>query len=124
MSIRSQAQLEKLRAIGRIVRLALDQTAAAVRAGVTTAELDEIGARVLRFHVCSHTGPNVNFGLVFPAAHTSTGVLTLPGHPEIGASALRRNSTVGLSSNNEVPRLTVHLRIGLPERAVGRSEAA
>jgi methionyl aminopeptidase len=47
MSIRNQVQLEKLRAIGRIVRLALDRTAAAARPGITTAELDEIGARVL-----------------------------------------------------------------------------
>jgi methionyl aminopeptidase len=47
MSIRSQAELEKLRVIGRIVRRALDATAEAVRPGITTRELDEIGARVL-----------------------------------------------------------------------------
>jgi len=47
MSIRSQLQFEKLRAIGRIVREALDRTAAAVRPGITTAELDSIGAAVL-----------------------------------------------------------------------------
>src|SRR5690348_8444135 len=47
MSIRSHAELEKLRAIGRIVREALDATAAAVRPGITTRELDAIGARVL-----------------------------------------------------------------------------
>jgi methionyl aminopeptidase len=47
MSIRSQAELEKLRAIGRIVRRALDATASAVRPGITTGETDLIGARVL-----------------------------------------------------------------------------
>ena len=47
MSIRSQAEFEKLRTIGRIVRQALDKTAVAVRPGTTTAELDEIGATVL-----------------------------------------------------------------------------
>src|SRR5438309_5518611 len=47
MSIRSAADLEKLRTVGRIVRLALDRMAAQVRPGVTTAELDAIGARVL-----------------------------------------------------------------------------
>jgi len=47
MSIRSQAELEKLRAIGRIVRQALDAAAAAVRPGVTTRELDAVGARAL-----------------------------------------------------------------------------
>src|SRR5690349_281646 len=47
MSIRSHLELEKLRAIGKIVRQALDAAAAAVCPGITTRELDEIGARVL-----------------------------------------------------------------------------
>ena len=47
MSIRSHAELEKLRIIGSIVRKALDATAAAVRPGITTGELDEVGARAL-----------------------------------------------------------------------------
>jgi methionyl aminopeptidase len=47
MSIRNQAELQKLRAIGKIVRQALDKTAQAVRPGITTAELDKIGQRVL-----------------------------------------------------------------------------
>ena len=50
MSIRSHEELHKLRAIGRIVRLVLERTRAAVRPGVTTRELDEIGARVLAEH--------------------------------------------------------------------------
>jgi Xaa-Pro aminopeptidase len=44
MSIQTQAELEKLRSIGRIVRLALARAAAAVRPGVTTGELSEMGA--------------------------------------------------------------------------------
>ena len=47
MSIRSHFEFEKLRAIGKIVRQALDAAAAAVRPGITTRELDGIGARVL-----------------------------------------------------------------------------
>jgi methionyl aminopeptidase len=47
MCIKSPADLEKLQIIGRIVRKALEVAAAAVRPGVTTAELNEIGARVL-----------------------------------------------------------------------------
>lgn len=47
MSIQSEAQLEKLKAIGAIVRKALDAAAAAVRPGVTTGELNLVGARVL-----------------------------------------------------------------------------
>ena len=65
MSIRNQMQLEKLRAIGRIVRQALDRTAAAVRPGITTAELDEIGARVLAEHGAESAPPKV-YG--FPGA--------------------------------------------------------
>jgi methionyl aminopeptidase len=47
MSIRSTFEYEKLRAIGRIVATALEAMAASVRPGITTAELDAIGARVL-----------------------------------------------------------------------------
>jgi methionyl aminopeptidase len=65
MSIRSHQELEKLRAIGRVVRLALDRTRAAVRPGVTTRELDEIGARVLAEHGAESAPPKV-YG--FPGA--------------------------------------------------------
>jgi methionyl aminopeptidase len=65
MSIRSHHELEKLRAIGRIVRLALERTRAAVKPGVTTRELDEIGARVLAEHGAESAPPKV-YG--FPGA--------------------------------------------------------
>src|SRR5579883_2508435 len=65
MSIRSQAQFEKLRVIGRIVRRALDAAAAAVRPGITTAELDAIAARVLAEHGAESAPPKV-YG--FPGA--------------------------------------------------------
>ena len=54
-----------MRAIGRIVRAALDRTAAAVRPGITTAELDAIGARVLAEHGAESAPPKV-YG--FPGA--------------------------------------------------------
>jgi methionyl aminopeptidase len=59
MSIRSQAEFEKLRVIGIIVRQALDKTAAAVRSGVTTAELDAVGAGVLRQKGAESAPPKV-----------------------------------------------------------------
>ena len=59
MSIHNQREYEKLRAIGRIVRLALDQTAAAVKPGITTRELDQIGARVLALHGAESEPPKV-----------------------------------------------------------------
>lgn len=65
MSIRSQAEFEKLRVIGRIVRHALDKTAAAVRPGITTGELNKIGATVLDEHGAESAPPKV-YG--FPAA--------------------------------------------------------
>lgn len=65
MSIRNHVQLEKLRVIGRIVRLALDRTAAAVRPGITTRELDAIGARVLAENGAEAAPPKV-YG--FPGA--------------------------------------------------------
>lgn len=65
MSIRTQAELEKLRAIGRIVRAALDRAAAATRPGITTRELDEIGAGVLTENGAESAPPKV-YG--FPGA--------------------------------------------------------
>jgi methionyl aminopeptidase len=65
MSIRNRTDFEKLRAIGRIVRRALDRTAEAVRPGITTAELDAIGARVLADHGAESAPPKV-YG--FPGA--------------------------------------------------------
>lgn len=59
MSIQSEAQFTKLRAIGKIVRQTLDRTAAAVRPGITTAELDAIGAGVLREHGAESAPPKV-----------------------------------------------------------------
>ena len=65
MSIRNRNDFERLRAIGRIVRRALDRTAAAVRPGITTAELNAIGARVLAEEGAESAPPKV-YG--FPAA--------------------------------------------------------
>lgn len=48
ISRKSQAELEKMRHAGSIVAQALDATTAAVRPGVTTAELDRIAEAVIR----------------------------------------------------------------------------
>lgn len=50
MSITTPAELAALRAAGAIVRRMLDAMKLAVRPGVTTAELDEAGAQVMREH--------------------------------------------------------------------------
>jgi len=50
MSIETKADWTGLREVGRVVRLTLDALAAAVRPGVTTAELDRIAAGVVARH--------------------------------------------------------------------------
>lgn len=65
MSVRSAADLEGLRKIGRIVRTALDRMAAALRQGVTTAEIAEIGAKTLTEFGAESSPPKV-YG--FPGA--------------------------------------------------------
>src|SRR5262249_26310257 len=59
VSIRNQKDFDRLRAIGRIVRLTLDAVAAAVRPGITTAELDEMAARLLAEHGAESAPPKV-----------------------------------------------------------------
>ena len=59
MSITRPEQLEKLRACGRIVAKALRAMAAAVRPGTTTAELAEIGSKILAEHGARSSPPLV-----------------------------------------------------------------
>jgi methionyl aminopeptidase len=61
MSINTPEQLQKLRACGVIVAKALRAMAAQVRPGITTAELSEIGARVLEAHG-AHSSPPMVYG--------------------------------------------------------------
>lgn len=50
MSITGPEELEGMRAVGRVVRLMIEAMKQAVRPGVTTAELDEVGAAVMQKH--------------------------------------------------------------------------
>jgi methionyl aminopeptidase len=50
VSIKTPEELKAMQAAGRIVRLMLESMKSAVRAGVTTLELDEIGARTMQEH--------------------------------------------------------------------------
>jgi methionyl aminopeptidase len=84
MSIRTQEQLEKLRAIGRIVRLALDRTAASVRSGIATAELDAIGARVLAEHGAESAPPKIyNFPGALCISVNEEAIHGIPGPREV-----------------------------------------
>ncbi len=50
MTITNEEQLERLQAAGRVCAVARDTMAAALRPGITTAELDEIGAKIIAAH--------------------------------------------------------------------------
>lgn len=50
MSVKSQADIDGLLRVGRVVALALQNMKAAVREGATTRDLDEVGAAVFRSH--------------------------------------------------------------------------
>lgn len=65
MSIGTQEELEAMRRVGRVVRLAREAMERAVRPGITTGELDRIGARVLEEHG-AQSAPRLVYG--FPAA--------------------------------------------------------
>lgn len=65
MSVRNQEELLGMRRVGRVVGLALREMAESVRPGVTTAELDRIGAAVLARHG-ARSAPQLMYG--FPGA--------------------------------------------------------
>lgn len=50
MSITGPEELEAMRAVGKIVRMVIEAMMAQARPGVTTAELDAVGAAVMREH--------------------------------------------------------------------------
>src|SRR5882762_7140908 len=66
MSIETEEELEALRAAGRVVAEALRAMRRQVRPGVTTAELDEVGARVFR-RAGARSGPQLDYG--FPGVN-------------------------------------------------------
>ena len=65
MTIGSEDDLEKLKAVGRVCALARDAMAAALQPGITTEELDAIGRGILEAHG-ARSAPEITYG--FPAA--------------------------------------------------------
>lgn len=66
MSIQDELELNALKAAGRIVHCVLNAMKAEVRPGITTLELDEIGARVMRKHG-AQSAPSIVYR--FPGAN-------------------------------------------------------
>lgn len=65
MTVTSEEELERLKAIGRICAIARDTMAAALEPGMTTRELDDIGRKVLDDHG-ARSAPEVTYD--FPGA--------------------------------------------------------
>ena len=65
MTITTDEELEALKAIGRVCAIARDKAADALRAGITTAELDAIVRAVLDGHG-ARSAPEITYG--FPGA--------------------------------------------------------
>src|SRR5579864_5554336 len=120
MSIRSHSELAKLRVIGRIVRQALDAAAAAARPGVTTAELDEIGARVLTEHGAESAPPKI-YG--FPGALCiSVNDEAIHGIP--GARVIQRGDLVKLDLVAEKGGFYADAAVTVQVEQVGDTAAA
>ena len=116
MSIETQAELDALRAAGRVVAEALRTMRRAVRPGVTTAELDAIGGRVFRRHG-ARSGPQLDYG--FPGVNCiSVGDEAVHGIP--GARRLRDGDLVKLDVTAELDGFYADACVSVP---VGRARA-
>ena len=71
MTVTTEEQLEKLKAIGGICALARDRMADALRPGMTTLELDAVGVKVLDEHG-AQSAPIVTYVIRAPPASRST----------------------------------------------------
>jgi methionyl aminopeptidase len=114
MSIETQEELDALCAAGRVVAEALRAMGRAVRPGVSTAELDSIGARVFRRHG-ARSGPQVDYG--FPGVNCiSVGDEAVHGIPS--ARRLREGELVKLDVTAELDGFYADACVSVP---VGRA---
>ena len=97
MTITTEEQLEKLKAIGRICAITRDAMASAMRVGMTTGELDEIGAKLLAEHG-AQSAPIVTYD--FPGA-TCISVNEEIAHGIPGARVLREGDLVNIDVSAE-----------------------
>ena len=88
MSIEDPEQLAALQAAGRVVAQAIRAMRAAVGVGVTTGQLDEVGAQVFA-RAGARSGPKLDYG--FPGTHCiSVNVEAVHGVP--GRRRLKQGS--------------------------------
>ncbi|UXN72979.1 M24 family metallopeptidase [Devosia sp. A8/3-2] len=97
MTITTEEQLERLKAIGRICAITRDAMAAAMRPGMTTAELDEFGAKLLAEHG-ARSAPMITYD--FPGA-TCISVNEEIAHGIPGERVLREGDLVNIDVSAE-----------------------
>jgi methionyl aminopeptidase len=98
MTVRRQQELAALRRVGRAVRATIDRMAAVLRPGVTTAELDKVGADVLA-EFGARSAPNVFYD--FPGIATiSVNEEAVHGIP--GARVIRPGDVVKIDVTAEL----------------------
>ena len=113
MSVETKEELDALRAAGRVVAQALRAMRRQVRPGVTTAQLDEVGARVLR-RAGARSGPQLDYG--FPGiACISVNDEAIHGVP--GRRRLREGDLVKLDVTAELDGFYADACVSVP---VGR----
>jgi methionyl aminopeptidase len=97
LTITTEEQLEKLKAIGRICAVAREAMAAAMQPGMTTLELDEIGAKILAANG-ARSAPILTYD--FPG-HTCISVNEEIAHGIPGSRVLREGDLVNIDVSAE-----------------------
>ena len=101
MTIENQHDVDGLKRVGRIVSLVLHKMLDALEPGMTTRELDAIGARLLEEHG-ARSAPQLTYG--FPAA-TCVSVNEEAAHGVPGDRVIRAGDLVNVDVSAELDRL-------------------
>ncbi|WP_421760089.1 type I methionyl aminopeptidase [Devosia sp.] len=98
MTITTEAELERLKAIGRICAIARDAMAAALKPGITTIELDNLGRSILDAHG-ARSAPEITYN--FPGA-TCISVNEEIAHGIPGDRVIRAGDLVNIDVSAEL----------------------
>jgi methionyl aminopeptidase len=98
VTITTEADLERLKAIGRVCAVARDAMAAALRPGITTQELDDIGRRIIEA-AGARSAPEVTYD--FPGA-TCISVNEEIAHGIPGGRVIRHGDLVNIDVSAEL----------------------
>lgn len=120
MSVKSQADIDGLAAAGRVVALALEEMRHAIREGVTTQEIDDIGSAVFSAHG-ARSAPQLVYG--FPGVNCiSVNDEAVHGVPS--QRPLRAGDIVTLDATAELrgymADAAVTVAVGQPSRLAAR----